>query len=108
MAWHYHRDMFEVTCLSRPDETWKFTDEQGHAHQWEWPSGDRRYDPAQPATLPTCVRITDKPYYTEEGDEIGQFHWECKDCHAHVKPGYKADDHRVYIPGILRQVWMDD
>jgi len=107
MPWEYSRTMIEVTSLSRPNESWSFTDHEGHVHQWEWPSGKRIYALAEPASLPTCMQVEDAPYWTEDGDEIKQFHWECKDCHEHVKPGYKPDDYQQYILGLARRRWVE-
>lgn len=96
----------EVTSLHRPDEAWKHTDTNGHVHQWEWPSGKRRYDPREHATLPTLTRVLTGVEYDEEGEPFNVYHYECSTCREVVKPGYRADDCRQFIPGI-RSYYID-
>lgn len=82
----------EVTSMNRPDTAWRYTDVNGHLHQW-FADGKPAisYSPMKRYTLPTLVRITD----VEPTDEHpGQYHYECIECRQliaeqGVNPGSK-------------------
>ena len=99
------RDMINVTSINRPDPSWRFTDANGHLHQW--------YVNGQPATeyrligtytVPTVYWIVDVPA-TDEYPEMG--HHECILCNQRVRPGSCADAYEQFIPG-MRYYYIDD
>lgn len=107
------RDTIDVTSLHRPDPTWVYTDKAGHEHRWfvQKPTTPERamleYEPAtsySPMTkyeTPTLEWVSDGIHYFYDGDEGHEIgHLECRHCREHVRPGYCADEHKVYIPGI--------
>ena len=74
----FNGEMFDVTSLSRPDPSWKYTDKAGHVHQWHVDGQPATsYNPTKRYTVPTLVQITD----VEPTDECpGQYHYECREC----------------------------
>lgn len=98
------RDLMEVTSLRRPDVRWRFVDAQGHEHRWYLEGAPATYYAATcHYDTPTLIWVKDGEEYWEDDDEphdVG--HLECKQCGEPVKPGYTADDHKQYVPGLLR------
>lgn len=88
-----HREIIDVTRLSRPDTTWAHVDQAGHQHHWE-PQGP--YCPETPYSVPTLEWVVDTPG-TDEEPELG--HYQCRVCHAPVTPGRTADNTRRFIKG---------
>jgi hypothetical protein len=93
-------DPVEVTSLRRPDPSWRFTDAAGHEHRW-YADGQPAdgYQPTKRYTVPSIVRVEDEP---ASDDYPAISHDECLLCRARVKPGYTADTHAQFIPGIRR------
>jgi len=95
-------DLIEVTSLHRPDTAWRFVDAKGHEHRW-YVNGQpaATYRPEARFETPTLIWVKDGEEYWEDDDEphdVG--HLECRECSAHVKPGYKPDDCTQHIPGL--------
>lgn len=95
-------EMVDVTSNHRPDTNWTFTDAKGHVHQWY--DGDmlaQGYSPSKAYTTPTLVWVKDGEEYWGESEDPHPFgHLECKECGEHIQPGYCADSHRMFIPGL--------
>ncbi len=118
------QDAMDVTSRSRPDIAWRHTDAAGHLHRWhvrkaapavtmqapgqapvqlevgELVPADA-YDPSARYEVPTLVWVQDGLEYWDGDDEphaVG--HRECRQCAAHVQPGYRADDTTQLVPGL--------
>lgn len=78
-------DMVEITSgLPRPDQSWTYTDRQGHEHFWRdgWP---------------TLRWVEDEPTADDDGDG----HWECAACGEQIEPGIApAGAVREFVPGL--------
>ena len=99
----FERNEIEVTSACRPDETWLFEDASGHKHRWFQRNRPMTsYDHTVPATLPTLESVRDPDTYDEDGEPIRQSHWECGLCREVIVPGFRADDTRCFVPGLLR------
>lgn len=90
----------DVTRMSRPDTSWRFTDATGHEHQW-YVNGQpaKDYQPANTYELPTLRWIVEIEA-TDEYPEIG--HHECRQCAEHVRPRNTCDTHKQFIAGPAR------
>ncbi len=100
-------EMADVTSVSRPDIAWRHTDAAGHLHRWHTLKADGElvpaaaYDPSARYEVPTLVWVQDALEYWDGDDEphaVG--HRECRQCAAHVHPGYRADDTTQLVPGL--------
>jgi len=102
------RDMIEVTSMHRPDTGWTCIDLEGHTHCW-FVDGEPAvfYHPGRRYELPTLKWVVDGHWYSEDGDEHETGHHECKDCGEKVEPGYCADAHSQYVPGLTRHYVND-
>lgn len=90
----------EVTSLSRPDTSWRYVDREGHEHRWY--SGGvpaEGYEPSKRYDVPTLETVEDEPIYVD-GDEIPQFHRECRICRERITPGRCPDTSPQYIRGL--------
>jgi len=96
-------DMLDMTSMNRPDTSWLHVDRSGHRHQWYCDgSPARAYSPAGRYELPTLVYVADTYEVDEDGDEIGEGHYECRQCHETVRPGSTACVYRQHVPGVMR------
>lgn len=97
------RDMIDVTCLSRPDTSWKYIDRSGHVHRWyEKGRPATKYYPTAIYTTPTLVCIYDGAGYYEEGEGYNIDHMECRLCGEPIEPVYTADTINQYMKGLSR------
>jgi hypothetical protein len=98
-----YTDRMEVTSLSRPDPSWRYTDHAGHVHQWHH-NGEpaKGYSPTHKYELPTVELVLDEPILPEDydGDDYQRSHRECRICREHIEPGFTADTTRQYVRGI--------
>lgn len=101
------QDTMDVTSRSRPDIAWRYTDAAGHLHRWHELKANGElvpaaaYDPSARYEVPTLVWVQDGLEYWDGDDEphaVG--HRECRQCAAHVQPGYRADDTTQLVPGL--------
>lgn len=69
---------FDVTSLNRPDPSWRYTDQQGHLHQW-YVDGQPAitYTPTKRYDVPTLTQIVDAP---GDDDHPAVVHYECTEC----------------------------
>ena len=110
MTYHTNKDIFriestpvEVTSLHRPDTSWRFVDKAGHEHRWWEGLGLAiQYRPTSQYYVDTVKKVVDGWYYDEDGEPFARWHYECDQCGDKVEPGYCADTHTQYIPGIKR------
>ena len=72
------RELIDVTCLSRPDTSWRFMDSHGHEHRWyvgQEPA--REYRPQESYTTPSLIYVVDDRWIDEDGEEQVVGHHEC-------------------------------
>lgn len=107
------REPIEVTSISRPDPAWFVIDRKGHLHQW-WEERPFRpadtYSPSKRYIVPSVEAIfVGMEWIGDEfdGEEIAVYELRCRKCGEVIKPRYKADDSRQYVPG-LRHLYVDD
>lgn len=94
-------DLIEVTSQHRPDLTWRHVDADGHEHRWHRdgvPAVD--YRPEDQYDVPTVRWVHDGYRYDEDGEECEVGHLACRECDETIKPRYRADDTKQYIPGL--------
>ena len=94
------RDLIDVTCLSRPDESWVHRDPAGHQHRWLFDGVPGVYRPQAKATVPTVKWVRTGTGYYEDGEEYEIGHHECRECGAKVEPGHTADTSKQFIHGL--------
>jgi hypothetical protein len=99
----FQRTVIDVTSAHRPDEAWRFTDAAGHEHRWYLdgqPMTD--YDHLKKTELPTLEIVRDPDEYDSDGEPYAVYHWECRQCHAVISPGFRADSEERFITGLMR------
>lgn len=73
---------------SRPDPSWRFTDQQGHLHQWK------------DGSLPSLSEVTERYWCHDCRDEHEDLSYQCKICGEPVVPGWITGGPKVeIIPG---------
>jgi hypothetical protein len=90
-------ERIEVTSnLPRPDQKWRYTDEQGHEHSWQ-------------DGYPTLRTVVDDVYWCEGcQDEHEETHLECSLCGETIEPGMVGPSpFREFIPG-RTSYYLDD
>lgn len=94
-------EMVDVTSMSRPDTSWRFTDAAGHEHRW-YADGQPAdtYSPSKSYDLPTLIWVVDGTRYYDDGEPYEVGHYECTRCAEHVSPQRKSDDTTQYIAGL--------
>lgn len=98
------RQMIDVTSMSRPDPNWRFTDRNGHLHQWYSegkPATD--YDPLKSYDIPSVTVRETEPYWCVDClDEHTRRYYVCSvvGCEEVIEPGTTPDMFTQYIPGL--------
>jgi hypothetical protein len=94
-------ELIDVTSMHRPDTGWRVVDAQGHEHHW-YVNGHpaTRYRPENKHETPTLTDVHDGWGYYPDGERYAIHHFECSQCGEHIQPGYTADTHTQYIPGL--------
>lgn len=94
-------DLVDITSLSRPDTSWRFTDAAGHEHRW-YAKGKpaESYDPGARHELPTLQWVVTGIGYYEDGDEYEIGEYRCVQCSEVIQPRKTADTCRQMIPGL--------
>lgn len=103
------REPVEVTSMSRPDTSWFMVDKKGHMHQW-WEEKPFRpadsYSPSKRYLVPS-VRSVYVGLEWIGDEEYPVYEQRCRKCGQTVRPGYRSDDYRQFVPGI-RSLYIDD
>ena len=65
------------------DPNWEYIDPVGHKHRWKCSPVKKNW------STPTLRWAQDESYLDEDGEEIEQWHKECKKCGSVVDPGWR-------------------
>jgi len=87
------RELIDATSISEPDPSWSFTDDRWHDHKWSISEDGS-------ANVPSCdTRLIVVGHY-EDGDEIEETEYRCKECGEVIKPRWRGNVYRKFQSGL--------